>query len=196
MYYSTVLPWWLSEWVSECLYEFCVLFNSFFFRFCWTLFFPSRHFIHLWHGIRCLAVDWLLLVCVPFCINCCLLILPLLPTFVRWSSVFIFFNARAILSHTRTHTFYTHFCLSLCVCTIIIRHSHLHLHFFRPLDTRTCAHCFIYVLAIKRRLHALIAETVSFFNTFCSALFAEFFLSPLTQNNIQHWKIAVVVANA
>lgn len=160
-----------------------MLFNSFFFWFCWNSFFlPSRYFIHLRHGIHCLPA-WLT-VGVSLCINCCLLILPLLPTFVLWCSVFIFFNVRAM----HTHTFYSHsvsrFAYVQHVRLLFAFALALALFFSRPLDARTTyTSIVLYVYAIKRRLHALIAEAV-FFLTPSVPLYLPSFFSPLTQNNI------------
>lgn len=161
--YTPPTPRHLSEWVSV-LYECCVLFNSFFFRFCWTLFFPSRHFIY-WCGIRCLA--WL--VAESLCVCVCFVMHKLLPVditaithFCAMEFCFYFLQCSR---DTHTHTLFM-FTLSLGFAYVrqhvrwLFAFALALALFFRPLDTRTCAHCFmcLWLCAIKRRLHALIAE--------------------------------------
>lgn len=142
-------------------------------------FFPSRYFIHLRHGICCLTV-----VGVSICINCCLLILPLLPTFV-WSCVFIFFNVRAIRSHTV-------FSLLLCIYKYIQHVVRLlfafalalALFFSHPLDTYVRPLFYVYDKTTFPRSDCWIGL---FFNTFCFGLFVEFFFS-LWHKTI-HWEM-------
>lgn len=137
-------------WFSMCTTGLCTLFNSFFFGFCSM---AVHTFLYstlcctsfsLWHGI-----GWPVVVAgVSLCINCCLLILPLLPTFVV--VVFLFSSARL------NDTLFQSLALSACILCNVYCYYYLHLHFF---PSRHTYHC---LYAIKRRLHGLIVEAAFF----------------------------------